>query len=191
MSIPSDPPQSAEETVSPPVEINSAEKEIEQLRSERDEYKDKYLRLLAEGENARKRMQKEKQEYAQFAMHQVIVDFLQPIDQMESALSYATNMSEEVRHWAIGFEMILSQFKQSLTKQGVTVIETVGNQFDPYCHEALELLASDEHPAGTVVAESGRGYRIGDRTLRPARVTVAKAVEPVAEEEEVKEQPEN
>jgi molecular chaperone GrpE len=153
----------------------------EQLENERDEYKDKFFRQLAEGENMRKRLQKEKLDYAQFAVQKVLVDFLGPIDHMESALQYAGNMSPEVRNWAVGFEMILNQFKQVLTNQGVSPIEVKG-EFDPHCHEVFELVESDEHAPGAIITTNRPGYKIGDRTIRAARVTVAKAKEAAAEQ---------
>lgn len=150
---------------------------LEQLRSERDEYKDKYFRQLAEGENMRKRLQREKLEYAQFAVQGVVTDFLKPIEHMENALQYAGNMSEEVRNWAKGFEMILGQLKQVLTEQGVTPIAAMGCQFDPHCHEAVEVVVTADHPPGTIIGVTSKGYRMDGRTILAARVSVAKAPE--------------
>lgn len=150
--------------------------ELESLKKELAESKDKYLRVLAESENARKRLQKEKQEAIQYALQNVIVDFLNPIDHMENALNFTQQMSEDVKNWALGFHMILSQFKDVLTNNGVTPFSSEGKPFDPHRHEAVENVETEKVPPGTVVEESLRGYTMGDnKTIRPARVKVSKA----------------
>lgn len=158
-----------------PQQVTISDVELEALKGELGECKDKYLRVLAETENARKRMQKEKQELVQYAVQNVIVEFLNPIDHMENALKYAQQMSEEVKHWAIGFQMILTQFKDVLAVNGVEAFESKGKVFDPHCHEAIETIETTEMAPGVIVEESVRGYKMGDRVIRPARVTVAKA----------------
>lgn len=151
-----------------------AETELDLLRKEAADYKDKYLRLLADGENARKRMQKEKQELIQFALQNLICEFLHPLDHLENALKSTEGMSSEVKHWAIGFQMILAQFKDVLTNNGVTPIHSKGKLFDPNIEEAVETVETDAFLPETVVEEFIRGYKMGDRVIRPARVKVAK-----------------
>lgn len=148
--------------------------EIKQLRQELAESKNKYLRVLAEMENARKRLNKEREETAQQAVIDVISEFLKPLDHMEKALHFADNMSPEVQNWARGFQMILDQFKGILEANGVTVVLSHGEYFDPHHHEAIETQESDLHPPGTVMEEYSKGYKMGSRTIRPARVKVAK-----------------
>lgn len=155
------------------VSVNSLE--LESLRRELAEAKDKYLRVLAEAENARKRLQKEKQENVQYATQNIIVDFLNPIDHMENALGFAQQMSDEVKHWAVGFQMILTQFKDVLANNGVKPFPSEGQPFDPHRHEAIEMMETTAVPPGTVVEESLKGYLIGDKVIRPARVKVSKA----------------
>lgn len=150
------------------------EDEGEALKKEMAEYKDKYLRLLAEMENMRKRMQKERQELTQYAIEKVISEFLNPIDHMENALKFTQDQSDEVKHWGLGFQMILTQFKDVLASNGVMPYDSLGQPFDPYLQEAVETVESSEHPSGTVVKEFIRGYKIGERIIRPARVQVAK-----------------
>lgn len=158
--------------------IKAEEKEenkVKTLEEELKEYKDKYLRLLAEMENTRKRMQKEKQETSRFSVENVISEFLSPLDNFENALGFAENMSGEVRNWALGFNMILNQFKEVLNSHGVSAFKSEGTPFDPHKHEAVETEETDKAPEGTVLQEFVRGYKSGDRTIRPARVKVAKA----------------
>lgn len=156
---------------------NVGQLELEQLRRELADYKDKYLRSLAEAENSRKRLQKEKQEMIQYATHNVISEFLSPIDHMENALKFTQQMSDDVKHWAVGFQMILSQFKDVLNINGVIPFESEGKPFDPHKHEAIEMIATADFAPGTVIEETVRGYSMGDKVIRPARVKVSKAVE--------------
>lgn len=162
------------------------ELEAESLKKDAAEYKDKYLRLLADMENMRKRMQKERQELTQYAVENIVVDFLSPIDNLENALRFANQMSDEVKNWAVGFQMILTQFKDALANNGITPITSQGEHFDPHSHEAVEMVESEEYPSGTIVEEYVKGYKMGDRTIRPARVKVAK--KPTAPEQASQEQ---
>lgn len=147
----------------------------EVLQESLKECQEKYLRLLAESENARKRMQKERQELTKYAVENVLVEFLHPLDSFEKALSFAESMNEEVKNWARGFEMILTQLKEVLTNHGVIAYQSIGRHFDPHFHEAVEMVETDEHPPGIIVEEFLRGYKMGDRAVRVARVKVAKA----------------
>ena len=84
-------------------------------------------------------------------------------------------MSDETRQWAMGFQMIVSQFKDVLQNHGVVPFHFEGTLFDPHKHEAMETEETDQHVEGTVMQEFAKGYKSGDRTIRPARVKVSKA----------------
>jgi molecular chaperone GrpE len=167
-----------------PEETPKEENELEKLKQEVNEYKNKYLTLLADADNARKRLQKERTELIDYATRNLIIDFLHPIDHFENALKFTKDASSEVKHWALGFQMILNQFKDVLASNGVKPIEAVGKPFDPHFHEAVEMVATKEHPPGIVIEESIRGYIVGDKPLRPARVKVS--IEPSEEVSEKK-----
>ncbi|MBA3236810.1 MAG: nucleotide exchange factor GrpE [Parachlamydiaceae bacterium] len=139
------------------------------------DFRDKYLRTLADSENLRKRLQKERHELVQYAVQGAILDFLSPIDHFENALKFAGQGSAEVQHWATGFQMILEQFKEALSNNGVTSFVSVGTPFDPHCHEAVEMIETSEFSPGSVIEESLRGYKMAEKIIRPARVKVAKA----------------
>ena len=153
----------------------------ETLEKELKESKDKYLRLLAETENARKRMQKEKTEMMRFCVENVILEFLTPMDNLENALGFAENMSEETANWAKGFEMILGQFKDVISNNGVTPFNALGSTFDPHFHEAVETEETDSAKDGEILEEYSKGYTSGKRTLRPSKVKVAKKPAPKEE----------
>ena len=155
------------------------------LQKELSEMKDKYLRALADGENARKRLAKEKQDVISFGIESTICDFLPAIDSFENALRFADAASGEVKNWAIGFQMILSQFRQVLQNYGITPFQSEGVQFDANFHDAVESIETADVPEGTILKEFTKGYRSAVRTIRPARVQVArlprKAIDPVPE----------
>ncbi len=158
-----------------------------------EDWKDKYLRTLAEQENMRKRIQREKQEMARFGIENSISEFLPAIDNFENALRFAEHAGGEVKSWAVGFEMILSQFKEVLHNHGIVSFHSEGNTFDPQYHEAVEIVETTEFPDGTIMHEFTKGYKSASRTIRPARVKVAKHPQKIdipaslaAEEEETK-----
>jgi len=161
--------------------------QIEKLRQEASEFKHKYLHTLADNENARKRLQKERDEIIQYTRRDLLLDFLNPIDHMENALKYTEGASSEVKHWASGFKMILNQFKDVLVASGVRPIDSIGKPFDPHFHEAIEMVETSNHPPGIVVEEHIRGYTMGEKTLRPARVKVSKAAAVEPQQVETKE----
>ena len=158
-----------------PTNEQPQEDRLSQLESEVKECHEKNLRLFAEMENSRKRLIKEKQDMTRFGIENVISDFLTPMDNLENALKFAQQMSEETRNWARGFEMILSQFKDVLSDHGISSFDSVGSSFDPHMHEAVEVEETDKAPEGQVLQEFIKGYKSAQRTLRPARVKVAKA----------------
>lgn len=137
------------------------------------EYKDKYLRALAEIENTRKRLTKEKIESQSYAIQNVVADMLLPIDHFELALKHAEAVPGEAAKWALGFEMILQQLRQVLADNGVTAFESLNSPFDPHLHEAVETMERDDVPEGTIVQEFQKGYQLGGRTIRAARVKVS------------------
>jgi molecular chaperone GrpE len=154
-----------------------------------ENWKDKYLHTLAEMENMRKRMQKERYEMSKFGIEGAIGEFIPAMDNFENALRFAGNASSEIKNWAIGFEMILSQFKEVLSNHGIHAFHSEGAFFDPLHHEAVEIVETTESPDGTVLQEFTKGYKSSTRTIRPARVKVAKhPQENDAEQEQNKEQ---
>jgi molecular chaperone GrpE len=149
------------------------EDELTHAKKEASEYKDKYLRALAEIENTRKRLSKEKLESQSFAVQNIVADLLQPIDHFEQALKHAESANKEIAHWAFGFEMILNQLRSVLTDHGVVPYESKGMIFDPHLHEAVETEERADVAEGTIIEEFQKGYKLAGRTIRAARVKVA------------------
>ncbi len=146
---------------------------LDQATRERDELRDRLLRKSAEFDNYRKRVERERREFAEWAAAELVNDVLAVVDDFERAL--AVESPAEAQGFRSGVELIHRQLLEVLKKRGVTTVETVGHAFDPHLHQAV---AYDESPGaadGEVIGEMRRGYRLGDRLLRPALVRVAKA----------------
>lgn len=159
---------------SPDNELQVLQQENANLKAELQEQNDRYLMALAEAENSRKRLQKERTEMMQYAVENTLMDFLPPIESMEKALGFASQASEEVKNWAIGFQMILQQFKQIFEEKDVVEYSSKGELFNPYLHEAVEIEETTTIPEETILEEFTKGYKIGDRPIRVAKVKVAK-----------------
>ncbi len=143
------------------------------LQRERDDLYDRLLRKTAEFDNYKKRTERERREFADWAAAELIGEVLAVVDDFERALSVAA--PPEAAKYREGVELIHRQLGEVLRKRGLQVIDTTGADFDPTIHQAV---AYDESPGardGEVVAELRRGYRLGERLLRPALVRVAKA----------------
>lgn len=146
--------------------------EEEKLRVRCEDTEDKYLRLAAEFENFKKRMARQREEIARTANDRILFDLLEVLDSFERALSHSENSDYD--SYRKGTELILAQIKDLLVRREVTVIEAIGNIFDPNLHEAMMQVASDEHEEGIVAVEIARGYRQGKRVLRHSKVGVSK-----------------
>ena len=146
--------------------------EIVEVRKERDGLHDRLLRQAAEFDNYRKRIDRERKDLSEFAAADVLQDVLPIIDDFERALSVDAPGSEPYRQ---GLEIIHRGLMELLRKRGVTPIDAVGADFDPHVHQAVSYEDAPERRDGEVIAEFRRGYRLGDRLLRPAMVKVAKA----------------
>jgi molecular chaperone GrpE len=143
------------------------------LQRERDELYDRLLRKSAEFDNYRKRVEKERREQAEWAAAEVLTDILTVLDDFDRALS--AEAPPEARSYLAGFELIHRQLGDLLRKRGVTQIDVLGADFDPHLHQAV---AYDEAPGareGEIIGELRKGYKLGERLLRPAMVRVAKA----------------
>lgn len=150
-------------------ELDKLRAEYEQVKTERDQLVDRTARLQAEFENARKRAERERQEFKDYAIGSVVEKFLPVIDNFELALK-ATGSTEQLRS---GVELIVKQMEEILRSLQVNPVPTVGEEFDPRHHEALGSVERDDLPDQHVAEEIRRGYKVRDRLLRPALVRVA------------------
>jgi molecular chaperone GrpE len=139
-----------------------------ELKAERDQLQDRLARLQAEFDNARKRQEREKQEFRDYATGSVVEQFLPVLDNFALALN-ATGSAEQLR---TGVELIVKQMDETLRQLQVVAVPTVGQPFDPRVHEALGSVERDDLPDHSVAEEIRKGYRIRERLLRPAMVRI-------------------
>jgi molecular chaperone GrpE len=151
-----------------PVEEAVTRAEFDQVKAERDHLKDRLARLQAEFENARKRTDREKQDFRDYAMGNVVEQFLPVLDNFELALK-AQGSADQLRS---GVELIIKQMEEILRQLQVTPVAAVGEEFDPRYHEALGSVERDDLPDHFVAEEIRRGYKLRDRLLRPSMVRV-------------------
>jgi molecular chaperone GrpE len=166
------------ELVATRAELKRVETELQKLTEERQDLFDRITRRQADFENYRKRMERERQETYGRVVADVVGNLLPVVDNLRRALdaesSIEASESEEFRHFLNGIELISRQLNGVLETLGVEVIPTVGEPFDPHIHEAVATEESAQFEADMVMEEMVRGYRLGDKLLRPAMVKVAK-----------------
>jgi molecular chaperone GrpE len=143
--------------------------EFEKLKAERDQLLDRLARLQAEFENARKRAERERADFRDYATGSVVEQFLPVVDNFELALK-SSGSAAQLRH---GVELIVKQMEEILGKMQVSPIVALGEAFDPRLHEALGSVDRDDLPDQHVAEEIRRGYKLRERLLRPAMVRVA------------------
>lgn len=148
---------------------------LAEARAETAEVTGRLLRLQADFENYRRRVQREREELALFANQKLLLSLLPVLDNLERALG--TPVAEGDEKLRQGVELTARSFREILLREGVEAIAAVGQPFDPNLHEAVMTIESAEHPEGTVVAEFQKGYRLGDRVIRPSMVQVSKPAE--------------
>ena len=146
---------------------------LAQLRREKEELQDRLLRVAAEFDNFRKRVERERRDQADAAMTDALHDLLPLVDDLERALGAPAGSDVEV--YRKGVELIHRQMAELLRRRGVTSFDAVGTDFDPHVHQAVMHEVSADHREGEVMEELRRGYKLGDRLLRAAMVKVAKA----------------
>ena len=163
----------------PPTDrVGQLEAAVTEAQKEKKDIWDKFVRVSADLENYRRRAKRDMDDAKAEARTRVLKEMLPVIDNLERALAHtdagATQAAADVGSILEGVKLVLRQFTHALEKCEVTAVEAEGKPFDPNLHEAIGQQESDQ-PAGTVVSVLQRGYRLGDRLLRPALVVVARA----------------
>jgi len=167
-----DTPESAEETpVAEIVEEEEGPSELEQAQLEAKEARDEMLRMRAETDNLRKRLQKEKQDSVQFANERLIKQLIPIFENLDRALKAPDTNVESLKE---GVQLTADQANALFKKENVEPIKAVGESFDPSVHEVLSQMESNDHDENTVIEEYSKGYRMNSRVLIPSRVVIAK-----------------
>ena len=157
--------------------VAALQAQIDTMTQERATLYDQLLRRQAEFENYRRRVDRERSETYTRARAEVLLELLPVIDNFERALASLENSGGDAESLRHGVELIHKQFKDALTKFGLEPVESVGQTFDPHVHEAVTIEPTDKHKENTIIEEFQRGYKLGEKLLRPAKVKVASSPE--------------
>ncbi len=176
---------SAEDSEAIEISEEEEEKKYESLKKEFDEINDKYLRLYAEFENYRKRVNKEKEDLFKYGSETIVYELLPVIDNLELALSHVQNDTDD--SLVQGVKMTHNEMKKVLGKFGLSEIEAHSKPFDPQYHHAMSQVEREDVEDKTVVEEFRKGYMFKEKVLRPSLVSVSKKPEIKYNEEESKE----
>jgi molecular chaperone GrpE len=152
-------------------ETRSAAAQVEQLKRERDDFRDQLLRVRADFANYQKRSKQQADAERSYAVGPLARDLLDSIDNLERAVDALR--ASGASGVTAGLDMVQKQLIDILAKHGVKPIPALGHPFDPNLHDAVTQQPSLDHPAGTVIAELSKGYMIADRVLRPSKVAVS------------------
>ena len=163
-------------------ELEALRQELEEAKAQAAEYLDGWQRARAEFANYKKRNEQERQELFKLANSTLITRLLPIFDDFERAFQTLPSNLLSLT-WIDGVALIYRRLQAILDGEGLTPMETEGQSFDPLVHEAVTYEESDDHEEGQIIGEVQRGYKLGDRVLRPALVRVAKG-KPTPEAEE-------
>jgi molecular chaperone GrpE len=144
-----------------------------QLKTERDDLYDRLLRKQAEFDNYRKRVERERSEYVQFASAELMRELLNAMDSFDLAIHNANADTAANDNMLRGLDLIYKQFQDTLARFGLKAIEARGQVFDPNLHQAVSTIPTDDVAENTVVDELRKGYMLNGRLLRPVMVSVA------------------
>ena len=149
--------------------------EIERMAGQLVENRDKYVRLLADFDNFRRRAHKDRQDVIQYGHENLVKDLLSTVDNLDRAIEHAQQSDDgDLASLLQGVELVQRELYAALAKHEVHVIDAAGCPFDPSLHEAMAQAQDDSVPSNSVIEVLQKGYRLRDRLLRPARVVVAK-----------------
>ena len=151
------------------------EQQLEEAKKQAAEFKDNWMRAIADLQNYRRRVERERAELAEWSNAQLIKQLLDVMDGFDAAFK-AIPEKFHSEPWVEGVHLVEQKLAKALDVWKVKPMETVGKQFDPNFHEAMWHEPTEEYADGEVIGEFQRGYFLGDKVLRPARVKVAKAV---------------
>ncbi|MGQ9512918.1 MAG: nucleotide exchange factor GrpE [Thermodesulfitimonas sp.] len=166
--------QEASETLSPEERIRALEAALGAAEAKAAEYYQQLLRLRADFENLRRRVNKEREEFLHFAGEALVTALLPVLDDFERALQAP---GEQVADFLAGVDMIYRRLSEILAREGLEPIPAVGQEFDPNRHEAVAYETGEDGPRNTVIEEFRRGYMFRGKVIRPALVKVAKEKE--------------
>ena len=149
------------------------------LKKEFDELNEKYLKILADSENFRKRIIREKEESLKYSNEGLVKDLLPILDYLDLAINHSASyidndVSGNLKVFVDGVKMANNEFIKVLLNHGVKIIETKNKEFDPNFHEVVEMVKDSGEPEGKIIEEKRKGYIYKDRLLRPSLICISK-----------------
>lgn len=166
----------SENQVSEDVKSEKSDEKFNELQQKYDTLNQQYLRLAADFENYRKRQEHEREDLLKFGTENALKKMLEVLDNFERGKK-ALEKVEDYAKVKESFDLVHKQTVETLKKLGLEEIETEGKEFDPNFHDAVMQTPTSEHPEHTVINELQKGYKMGDKVLRPALVNVATSQE--------------
>ncbi len=146
--------------------------ETEKLKIDLENINNQYIRLAADFDNYRKRQAQEREALLKYGAQECMKKVIEVVDNFDRALQTVDNI-DNIEKMKETFHVLNKQLTDSLTKLGLEQIKSVGEKFDPNLHEAIMQTKTDEYPEETIIKELQKGYKLGDKVLRPAMVDVA------------------
>ncbi|MCX8030921.1 MAG: nucleotide exchange factor GrpE [Thermodesulfovibrionales bacterium] len=175
-----EPEEQKVQALPPPADEEKEQDNLQQLKAELEELKDKHIRLYAEFENYKKKIQKDKDELLMYSNESLIYELLPIIDTLEMAISHSLEKGSDINQSLLqGVENTLREFKRTLEKFGLKQIEARGKEFDPTYHHAMSQVESDDFLDNHVVEEFRKGYMLHNKILRPSLVSVSKKAQKI------------
>ncbi len=153
----------------------SKKSEIEKLNEERDEYLAGWQRALADYDNLKKEVAKDKSDFAKYATEQMVMSLLPILDNFDQAIKHKPDSDKETDAWLQGIIHIRKQLFDSLEEHGLAEVK-VGKDFDPEVHETVGEEESDKVDSGQIIHVEQNGYHLGEKLIRPAKVIVNKSI---------------
>ena len=165
-------PFATDDTVESNEDMSECEDAISKLKDEIDKINNQYIRLAADFDNYRKRQMQERESLLKYGAEETLKKMIEALDNIDRARTSVENI-DDVNTVKDSYEMVFKQIFDVLNKLGLESIETIGKEFDPNFHEAVMQTPTSEQPENTIIAELQKGYKLGDKVLRPALVNVA------------------
>ena len=151
-------------------EVDLLKNQVTELQTDVNKWKNEYYKVFADMENLKKRLRAEHENALKFVTQEIVSDLLPIVDNMERALGQ--EMSEEIKGYLKGFDMITTQLVEVLRKNGVEAIEAIGQPFDPNLHQAIMMTNDENYESGVITEELQKGYKLKDRVIRASLVKV-------------------
>ena len=169
--------EDGDDSVEEETEVSDREPTVEERAADAEakykEMQDRYLRLNAEFDNYKKRMMRENSDRLKYFNMELIKELLPSVDNLERAISHAGDENSDLENMIEGLQMVYKGMQEAFGKFGVSEIESIGNEFDPNCHQAVGMIESQEVPENHVAEECLKGYYLHDRIIRPTMVRVS------------------